>query len=63
MSGAGTEKAMKALAGAAKKACGKAVIDTKIAFGETTLTVRGDGRGGRNVEYLLAHTLALAAIA
>ena len=42
MSGAGTEKAMKALAGAAKKACGKAVIDTKIAFGETTLTVKRD---------------------
>lgn len=30
-----------------------------LSGGETTVTVRGDGRGGRNVEYLLALTLAL----
>ena len=40
MSGAGTPKAMKALASAAKKACGKAVIDSKVAFGEATITVK-----------------------
>ena len=42
MSGAGTPKAMKALASAAKTACGKAVIETRIAFGEVTLTVKRD---------------------
>lgn len=30
-----------------------------LSGGETTVTVRGKGRGGRNVEYLLALTLAL----
>jgi hydroxypyruvate reductase len=30
-----------------------------ISGGETTVTVRGQGRGGRNVEYLLAAALAL----
>jgi hydroxypyruvate reductase len=30
-----------------------------ISGGETTVTVRGDGRGGRNVEFLLALALAL----
>ena len=29
-----------------------------LSGGETTVTVRGTGRGGRNVEYLLAETLA-----
>jgi hydroxypyruvate reductase len=29
-----------------------------LSGGETTVTVRGKGRGGRNVEYLLAQTLA-----
>ncbi|MBN8552726.1 MAG: NADH-quinone oxidoreductase subunit C [Caulobacterales bacterium] len=33
---------MKALASAAKKACGRAVIETKIAFGEVTLIVKRD---------------------
>jgi len=42
MSGAGNPKAMKALASAAKKACGRAVIETKIAFGEVTLIVKRD---------------------
>ena len=31
-----------------------------LSGGETTVTVRGNGRGGRNVEFLLALTLALA---
>lgn len=31
-----------------------------LSGGETTVTVRGHGRGGRNVEYLLALALALA---
>ena len=30
-----------------------------LSGGETTVTVKGDGRGGRNVEFLLAHTIAL----
>ena len=30
-----------------------------LSGGETTVTVRGDGRGGRNVEFLLATALAL----
>jgi glycerate 2-kinase len=30
-----------------------------LSGGETTVTVRGDGRGGRNVECLLAMALAL----
>lgn len=30
-----------------------------VSGGETTVTVRGLGRGGRNAEYLLAHALAL----
>lgn len=30
-----------------------------LSGGETTVTVRGDGRGGRNVEFLLALTIAL----
>ncbi|MGF1445727.1 MAG: glycerate kinase [Pikeienuella sp.] len=30
-----------------------------LSGGETTVTVRGQGRGGRNVEYLLAHAVAL----
>ena len=30
-----------------------------LSGGETTVTVRGDGRGGRNVEFLLALTVAL----
>ena len=30
-----------------------------LSGGETTVTVRGKGRGGRNVEYLLALTVAL----
>jgi glycerate 2-kinase len=29
-----------------------------LSGGETTVAVRGKGRGGRNVEYLLAETLA-----
>lgn len=29
-----------------------------LSGGETTVTVRGKGRGGRNVEYLLAHAIA-----
>ena len=29
-----------------------------LSGGETTVTVRGNGRGGRNAEYLLAHLLA-----
>jgi hydroxypyruvate reductase len=33
-----------------------------LSGGETTVTVRGQGRGGRNVEYLLAHTLALSGL-
>ena len=35
-----SEKALAALAQAAGKACGKALVDTKIAFGEVTLTVQ-----------------------
>lgn len=31
-----------------------------ISGGETTVTVKGNGRGGRNAEYLLALTIALA---
>jgi hydroxypyruvate reductase len=31
-----------------------------LSGGETTVTVRGDGRGGRNVEFLLALAIALA---
>jgi len=31
-----------------------------LSGGETTVTVRGKGRGGRNVEYLLAHAIAAA---
>ncbi|MET3663597.1 glycerate kinase [Caulobacter sp. 1776] len=31
-----------------------------ISGGETTVTVQGRGRGGRNAEYLLAHALGLA---
>jgi glycerate 2-kinase len=34
--------------------------DTLISGGELTVTVRGDGRGGRNQEYALAAALALA---
>jgi hydroxypyruvate reductase len=30
-----------------------------LSGGETTVTVRGDGRGGRNVEFLLAAAIAL----
>ena len=30
-----------------------------LSGGETTVTVRGDGRGGRNVEFLLALAVAL----
>jgi hydroxypyruvate reductase len=30
-----------------------------LSGGETSVTVRGQGRGGRNTEYLLAHALAL----
>ena len=30
-----------------------------LSGGETTVTVRGDGRGGRNTEYLLALAIAL----
>ncbi len=30
-----------------------------LSGGETTVTVRGAGRGGRNVEYLLSHAIAL----
>ena len=30
-----------------------------ISGGETTVTVRGDGRGGRNVEFLLSLAIAL----
>ncbi len=33
-----------------------------ISGGETTVTVRGNGRGGRNAEYLLGHAIALAGI-
>jgi len=32
-----------------------------LSGGETTVTVRGDGRGGRNVEFLLAFGIALGA--
>ncbi|MBM3647666.1 MAG: glycerate kinase [Alphaproteobacteria bacterium] len=31
-----------------------------LSGGETTVTVRGKGRGGRNVEYLLGHAIAAA---
>jgi hydroxypyruvate reductase len=34
-----------------------------LSGGETTVTVRGQGRGGRNAEYLLALTVALDGIA
>ena len=30
-----------------------------ISGGETTVTIRGDGRGGRNVEFLLSLAIAL----
>mgnify|MGYP000999202074 CR=1 FL=1 len=30
-----------------------------LSGGETTVTVKGDGRGGRNAEYLLGLTIAL----
>jgi hydroxypyruvate reductase len=33
-----------------------------LSGGETTVTVRGDGRGGRNVEFLLAFALALRGV-
>jgi len=33
-----------------------------LSGGETTVTVRGDGRGGRNVEFLLAFALALRSV-
>ena len=34
-----------------------------LSGGETTVTVRGDGRGGRNVEYVLALAVALDGLA
>ncbi len=34
-----------------------------LSGGETTVTVHGAGRGGRNAEYLLAHALALDGLA
>ena len=40
-----------------KKARRKCVL---LSGGETTVTVRGKGRGGRNTEYLLGHALELA---
>lgn len=40
MSGEGTPRAMAALEKAARKACGKAVLDSRVAFGEVTLTVQ-----------------------
>jgi hydroxypyruvate reductase len=36
-------------------------VDALIGGGEATVTVRGDGRGGRNTEFALAAALALAA--
>lgn len=39
------------------KAAGKSCV--LLSGGETTVTVRGKGRGGRNAEYLLGHALAL----
>jgi len=42
------------LAGAARKAT------VMLSGGETTVTLRGKGRGGRNVEYLLAEAIAAA---
>jgi glycerate 2-kinase len=50
----GAEHARLALDLAAKR--GKPTI--VLSGGETTVTVRGEGRGGRNVEYLLAEAIA-----
>jgi hydroxypyruvate reductase len=49
-----------ALAIAAQKTLGPGDLpQVLISGGETTVTVRGDGRGGRNAEYLLALAIAL----
>ncbi|MDH3282909.1 MAG: glycerate kinase [Gammaproteobacteria bacterium] len=53
----GREHAARALAGR-RSARAPAVL---LSGGETTVTVAGAGRGGRNVEYLLGLTLALEA--
>jgi glycerate 2-kinase len=50
----GAEHARQALDIAAKR--GKPTV--VLSGGETTVTVRGQGRGGRNVEYLLAEAIA-----
>ena len=50
----GAEHARLALDLAAKR--GKPTV--VLSGGETTVTVRGEGRGGRNVEYLLAEAIA-----
>jgi hydroxypyruvate reductase len=51
------------LAGIARQIVGRgqpfAAPCVLLSGGETTVTVRGSGRGGRNVEFLLAHTIAL----
>jgi len=52
----GTEHARLALDLAGKR--GKPTV--VLSGGETTVTVRGKGRGGRNVEYLLAEAIAAA---
>jgi hydroxypyruvate reductase len=50
----GAEHAVRAL----DIARGKAPPTVILSGGETTVTVRGTGRGGRNVEYLLAEAIA-----
>ncbi|MCB1356045.1 MAG: glycerate kinase [Maritimibacter sp.] len=51
------------LAGIARQVAGRGQPFARpcvlLSGGETTVTVRGQGRGGRNVEYLLAQALAL----
>lgn len=54
-----TDHAAQAIAIADRLKPGDAPI-ALISGGETTVTVRGNGRGGRNAEYLLALTIALA---
>lgn len=53
----------RAMAGIAWQACGHTAPFRKpcvlLSGGETTVTVRGNGRGGRNVEFLLALAIAL----
>ncbi|GIK49454.1 MAG: glycerate kinase [Hyphomonadaceae bacterium] len=47
-------------AGAARQAAERGETSLFLSGGETTVTVRGEGRGGRNAEYLLALGLSLA---